>query len=633
MSFKNPAAQSPGRVVFWIALILSFLAVSLAAAIRADAATAVRTVTLNATPPFRTLTVENENGDVQILAGPSFSSQAEITATAANQKDAERLVNEANPVFRNEAGNLTLEISGLPRGASKGWSDKGKVNVRITVTLPASVPSAVSVVNGSVKVKNMTGRLEIDSVNGPVEIEGTRGPLALQTVNGSIKGTVASLASDGIHAETVNGNIRLVLPPDSSFEFFAETMNGDIASTFSLPPRILPAPKAVEMSRKEREELRKEIETLKREARQQERELREGNTADAHAAMAEVQAELAKAMAQLREEMAQMSSEIARSAVVDINRSYKGAFGKGGAPVNCKTLNGKILLLTSGTSESEAKPLVSRRKTAIAMVSPVAPVPPVPPVPPIPPIPPKTGPMPPEPPDVPSGVGGEPVVKGDVQGDFYTSVPLGDIRLGRVNGSVKAITHSGDIRITSSAREATLSTLGGDIRIGDVGGDLKASSNGGDVRAGAVAGNASLETMGGDVTLDGATGFVKARTQGGDIKLRKVRGPVTAETMGGSVSCEFLKGNPAEESKLTTMGGDITVTLPSNFRADVEIRITGGGEENQVRSDFGEITVSAPAGHRPGPIRATGKLNGGGPRLFLQTAAGRVSLRKGPTAD
>jgi DUF4097 and DUF4098 domain-containing protein YvlB len=137
-----------------------------------------------------------------------------------------------------------------------------------------------------------------------------------------------------------------------------------------------------------------------------------------------------------------------------------------------------------------------------------------------------------------------------------------------------------------------------------------------------------VETAGGDVVVRSAGGSVAARTGGGDVTLKKVRGPVTARTSGGTISCE-ITSTAAAGGDLTTSGGDVTITLPANYRADLDVKVSGvEPDADAITSQFPEVTVS----RRAGAISGEGKLNGGGPKLTIRSNSGTVTIRKGPAA-
>ena len=76
-------------------------------------------------------------------------------------------------------------------------------------------------------------------------------------------------------------------------------------------------------------------------------------------------------------------------------------------------------------------------------------------------------------------------------------------------------------------------------------------------------------------------------------------------------------------------GGDVTLTLPADFRGDVELHVQDADPtETLIRSDFSEIAVT----RQHGSQRAAGTLNGGGPKVLVRTQSGSIRLLKGPAA-
>ena len=74
----------------------------------------------------------------------------------------------------------------------------------------------------------------------------------------------------------------------------------------------------------------------------------------------------------------------------------------------------------------------------------------------------------------------------------------------------------------------------------------------------------------------------------------------------------------------------MTLTLPSDFRGDVELEVRDSGpEETLIRSDFPEIAVT----RQRSTQSASGILNGGGSKVVVRTHSGTIRLRKGPAAS
>ncbi len=609
------------RILLWITLISGFLLLSIAAGLRAEAqdlsGSATRRQDFTASGTLRSLSIENVNGRVEIVAGPAFKAVVNLTARAKSDREAKQILDGTECRFSNENGDLALIVE--PPGVRIRQSRRGGLDVRarggdpsrvealIDVTLPSSVPVEVSTVNGGVSVKGIAAGLTLSTVNGRIEVAGTRQGLKLHTVNGNVEATVAELVKGAdLELKSVSGNLLLTLPAGAGFRFEGRTLAGEIVSTFALPAKA----GASEAARTEREKVLAEKAKVLAEKERVREAARERPLSDDLA-------ELDRSLAEMSRDLARMGGDIAREVALSLNRSYDGTVGGGGALVRMSNLNGRIALLAAGTTEAQAKPLVPARRSRIVEIPEISPIPAIPPVPPGPPI-------PPEPPDF-----GRPVVRGNVGSDFVATDVKGDVTLGRVAGRVKVATQWGEIHIAFAGKGAELSSAGGEIAIDAVTGDLTATTMGGDIRAGSVSGDARLETSGGDISLKSGGGAVAARTSAGDVTLRKVRGPVVARTSGGTVLCEIVSvERPGIE--VVTGGGDVTLVLPANYRGDVDVRVTGvDAEGDYIVSQFHDLAVVK----REGMQKAEGKLGGGGPKISVRTAAGVVLIRKGPPAS
>jgi hypothetical protein len=297
--------------------------------------------------------------------------------------------------------------------------------------------------------------------------------------------------------------------------------------------------------------------------------------------------------------------------------------------VRLSALNGSIQLLASGTRPEDARPVVVERRSFVVTVPPVRvrlpvvriqiPVKVVVPHPAV-------------------EVRGRPIVwnsdtpvlRGNIAGDFLSTGGTSSYRIGDVSGRVRILTHAGEIVVASAGAGADVKTLGGDIRLGPVKGDLAAQTLAGDVRAQSVAGTARVETSGGDIRLGRVDGWLKARTGGGDIVVPLVGGAITAETAGGDVRIAVGARQLREGISIVSGGGDVTLTLPSDFRGNVDLTVNGADlSDPAIRSEFPEVAVS----RRENSARGTGALNGGGSTVRVLTSSGAIHLRRGPAAQ
>ena len=643
----NNPTHSRDRVSLWIVLAAGLVLILVAAASRANEypESAHRTDRFTESTAPRRLSVENVSGDIVVSAGATFSATADISVRAETGALARKYLDETKVRLRNEGNgeySLVTEEPGVRVTRQDGhrWSldihrdnARYRVEVRYAITLAPEAALDVHTVNGNVSVSGIAGALEATSVNGRVRLAGSRHDVRAKSVNGAIEATVAELSRGAsIEANTVNGNIQLELPARAAFEFHGHTMNGDILSTFPLPPREAAAAEAERM-KADRERLRADQERLRKEIRAKERERHHDSGSDSDVDVDIDLSGLNEGLQELSQELAQLGPQIAAEVSASMNHSYDGTVGGGGAEVRCTTLNGKIAILAAGTTSGDAKSLIPRRRSHGSWS--YAPEPPEPPEAPSVPTPrPPAVPRPPRPPHAPRAWSEEPegsIIRGDIDGDFSTTLPFGDVRLGKVSGSVRILTYGGEIRVADAGKGADLSTSGGDIQIEGVRGNLRAVTHGGEVRVGNVTGDAKLETMGGDVDLKSCGGSVIAKTGGGDLRLHRVRGSLHASSGGGDVSCDIVGRETADGVTISSGAGDVTLVLPANYKANLEIQVSGLDEESEgIVSEFPEITISRRS--HSSRETATGALNGGGPKVAIRISSGTVHLRKGPPA-
>ena len=407
---------SRGWTILWIVLIGTFLLVSLSWPVKADrlTATASRTDSFGVAAGVRSLSVDGVSGDVEVTAGPAFSATVDVTVKADSEARAKEILGQTKISFENRTGELSLATlepgSKVSRDSSRlrllVSGDSGRrwrVEARYRVTLPAGASIDVSIVNGGVKTSGLDGLQELTTVNGRVAASGARRDVTLKTVNGSVEGGLAALPRGAkVVAETVNGSVTLTLPADAAFDLKSSSINGGIRSTFPLPVSGAAAgdedvARAAEgVARVEADRARADADRAREKAERHREKAGETRVRDDE--WDREWEEFGREMASFGREMARFSREISRSVTGSLNRSYEGTVKGGGASVKCSTVNGAVVVLAAGTTESAAKSLVPKRPESWA----AAPVPPVPPVPPgvaptAPPLPPQPPPPPPPP--------------------------------------------------------------------------------------------------------------------------------------------------------------------------------------------------------------------------------------------
>jgi DUF4097 and DUF4098 domain-containing protein YvlB len=154
----------------------------------------------------------------------------------------------------------------------------------------------------------------------------------------------------------------------------------------------------------------------------------------------------------------------------------------------------------------------------------------------------------------------------------------------------------------------------GDVTDDGVGENAKLGTGSGNIHATGLKGAFSVNTGSGNIFAEqSGPGDVKAQTGSGNIELRDLHGSLRAGTGSGDIK---ISGDPAGEWKLETGSGNIEF-WPGNAGLTLDAS-TGSGT---VHSDH-EMTVQGSFDHH----HITGKINGGGPTVRIQTGSGDVRI-------
>ncbi len=176
-------------------------------------------------------------------------------------------------------------------------------------------------------------------------------------------------------------------------------------------------------------------------------------------------------------------------------------------------------------------------------------------------------------------------------------------------------TAGGNISVSDLQGENKLNTSGGNIRLSDIKGNIHASTSGGNIGLNNTTGVTDVSTSGGNIDAQSFNGDFKGITSGGSINLKGSNSRIIAETSGGSVYAEYTGENKG--IKLETSGGEVTLKVPKDISADVNLSTSGGS----VSCDLTMSDI-----HKSSHSSLRGKVNGGGNEIRLESSGGDVSL-------
>jgi len=199
---------------------------------------------------------------------------------------------------------------------------------------------------------------------------------------------------------------------------------------------------------------------------------------------------------------------------------------------------------------------------------------------------------------------------------YEVSVPIGT--------HVRASSVSGNIAVRGVAGEVSVNSVSGDIEVRDASDRVEMHTVSGDVRASRVRGRIRANSVSGDITVDDINGELNAKSVSGEVRARGSLTGLAFESVSGDFDfAGDFKGDGAYSA--ATHSGDVRLTLPSNIGATLDLQTFSG----EVRPGF-PITLQPgeqPLNRRNRRMRFA--VNGGGPRISLETFSGDIIIERG----
>jgi hypothetical protein len=212
-----------------------------------------RTFSLTATAARSTLAVYNLFGSVTVqgYAGSQVVVEATKTIRADEARDLATGQREAQLNFAQHGDSVVVYLA-EPYDARPGRhrrnEDHENVDYRFTFDIVVKVPYAlqlhVATVNeGTVRVRDVTGPLEVSNVNGAIALTNVQGPTRARTVNGDVDATYAASPPGASSYRTINGQIQVQYPASLGATAHFKSMHGELYTDFAnaqiLPPQVV----------------------------------------------------------------------------------------------------------------------------------------------------------------------------------------------------------------------------------------------------------------------------------------------------------------------------------------------------------------------------------------------------------
>lgn len=187
-------------------------------------------------------------------------------------------------------------------------------------------------------------------------------------------------------------------------------------------------------------------------------------------------------------------------------------------------------------------------------------------------------------------------------GQLDATTSGGSLEFSKIEGPIKGRTSGGHINVAGCVGKVEVGTSGGSLNLSDIQGDLKGTTSGGSVKVAKVDGACDVSTSGGSIRIEDATG------------------KVSGSSSGGSVAAKFSVA-PTSDCTLKTSGGGVTVAMPEKSGVELDAATSGG----RVTSD---LPVEMLVKGEPRRGHLAGKINGGGPKVFLRSSGGSIHVEK-----
>jgi DUF4097 and DUF4098 domain-containing protein YvlB len=154
----------------------------------------------------------------------------------------------------------------------------------------------------------------------------------------------------------------------------------------------------------------------------------------------------------------------------------------------------------------------------------------------------------------------------------------------------------------------------GDVTDDGVGENAKLNTGSGTIHATGLHGSFTVNTGSGDIYAEQTgPGDVKAETGSGTIELRNLRGGLRAQTGSGDIK---IHGTPDAPWRLGTGSGSVEL-----WAGDAPLTLDAQTGSGSVHTDREMLTQGTSDRHH-----VTGKLNGGGPTVRIETGSGDIRV-------
>ena len=139
----------------------------------------------------------------------------------------------------------------------------------------------------------------------------------------------------------------------------------------------------------------------------------------------------------------------------------------------------------------------------------------------------------------------------------------------------------------------------------------------------------------GEIYVENVNGAMDVSNTNGPITLKDISGSVSADALNKDIKVSFIKVTPDTPMAFSSLNGDIDITFPKDFKADVKIK----SDRGEVYTDFDleekpsktQVTKGKRSDGRTYQVSVEkwiiGSINGGGAEILFKNFNGDVIIR------
>jgi DUF4097 and DUF4098 domain-containing protein YvlB len=153
-------------------------------------------------------------------------------------------------------------------------------------------------------------------------------------------------------------------------------------------------------------------------------------------------------------------------------------------------------------------------------------------------------------------------------------------------------------------------------------GTLRLKTSDGSMDLSDVAGGLHLVSSDGSIQVHNASGTLESRSSDGKVRIDGKFSGVDVHTSDGGLDLTLAEGSQlTSSSRLESSDGNVTVHLPRNLAADLDVRSGDGHIDCKLPIVMDGYDSKSDSGHS-----VRGRLNGGGVPLVIHTQDGNAVI-------